>query len=452
MIDKLVNEFLGKCDYVDARVTDLSKEVVMLENGDTSNVFINSKSFGVRVMVKGGWGLCYSNDFSNARSVFDKALKMAMLSKKNDKVDFKGVPRVSDDKKYKYKIDPFSVDPVNKISMLKEYESLLKKDSKIKSSSLVMESGREDRTVYAPNVSVHQEFTVNVFRASVTAKEGSVIESARKNFSRLGGYEVFNDLTPDLVSKELTARVNQLLTAKAPKPERADIICDPVMTGLFFHEAVGHACEADAIIGKASVFSGLKNSLIASEEINLSDDPTIDERGFYWYDDDGFKSKETPLIINGVLSGFMHSVRTANELGESPSGNARAMSAEFPPIPRMSNTVLKKGSHSFDDLVSDLCDGYYVKGFNGGVVDPTTGQFSFGASECYRVKNGVILEPLRDVTLAGNILESLKTIKVGNDPSMSHVSGTCGKQEQYARVGDYCPSILVKDVIVGGSA
>ena len=451
MIDKLVNEFLGKCDYVDARVVELSKEVVMLENGDTSNVFINSRSFGVRVMVKGGWGLCYSNDFSNARSVFDKALKMASLSKKVS-ADFKGVPKASDDKKYPYKTDPFSVDPINKISMLKEYESLLKKDSKVKSTSLIMESGREDRTVYAPDVNVHQEFTVNVFRASVTAREGSVIQSARKNYSRLGGYEVFNDLEPDVVSKDLTSRVNQLLTAKAPKPERADIICDPMMTGLFFHEAVGHACEADAIIGKASVFSGLKNSLIANEEVNLFDDPTIHERGFYWYDDEGVKTKKTPLIVNGVLSGFMHTLRTANELNELPSGNARAMSADFPPIPRMSNTVLKKGSHSFDDLVSELRDGYYVKGFNGGVVDPTTGQFSFGASECYHVKNGVILEPLRDVTLAGNILESLKNIKVGNDPCMSHVSGTCGKQEQYARVGDYCPSILVKDVIVGGSA
>jgi TldD protein len=148
----------------------------------------------------------------------------------------------------------------------------------------------------------------------------------------------------------------------------------------------------------------------------------------------------------------MHSLKTANEMNVKPTGNARIMNAEHSPLPRMSNTTLKSGKWSVDELIHEAREGYLVKGFKGGVVEPITGQFTFGASECFKIVNGEIGEPLRDVTLAGNILETLKAIKVGKDVTKTRLTGTCGKAAQHLRVGDYCPSILVKEVIVGGSA
>jgi len=74
MIRRLVEEYAGKCDYVDVRVHELSKETILLENGETSNIFLNNKSFGVRTLYKGGWGMCFSHDFDKAKEVFEKTI------------------------------------------------------------------------------------------------------------------------------------------------------------------------------------------------------------------------------------------------------------------------------------------------------------------------------------------------------------------------------------------
>ncbi len=449
MIRSLVKEYETKCDFIDTRIYEIKKEVISIENNVTSNIYLDSKSFGVRVLVNGGWGMAYSNDFGNAREVFEKALKMAKLSA-GEKKEFKGAPPVTDSREYAYITDPFLITPSEKLEMLKDYEKELKKEKLIRNSRLILECSRVRKSVIAPGVDVNQEFTNNLFRAFVTAREGNVIQSVSKHYSRLGGYEVLDDLSPNSVAEELIGRVKRLLHARAPKAERSAVVCDPMMTGLFFHEAVGHACEADSILNNASVFKGMLNKKVASDEVNLVDDPTIKERGFYWYDDEGIRASPTPLITNGILTGFMHSLRTANEMGELPTGNGRVMNADYPPIPRMSNTVLKPGKWKVDDLIKEVRNGYLVKGFSGGVVDPITGQFSFGASECFRIRNGEVGEPLRDVTLAGNILEALRGIKVADDATKTHLTGTCGKDGQGVRVGDYCPSILVREVIVGG--
>ncbi|MFA5406039.1 MAG: TldD/PmbA family protein [Candidatus Nanoarchaeia archaeon] len=452
MIEQLVNEFSSKCDYVDARVHELKKELIILENSETNNIFLNNKTYGVRALYKGGWGFCYSNDFTDARSVFNKALRIAKLSSTGKRVDFISPVKTIDYKKIKYKIDPFNVEPVDKIKMLQGYEQLLTKDAKIKNTYLSIDCSREDRIVYAPGISIRQEFTNNFLRVNATAREGDVIQSVYHRHSELGGYECINKIRPSVITKTLIERVNRQLHAKAPKPGKAVVVCDPQMTGLFFHEAVGHACEADAVINNSSVFKGKRGELIGSEEINLFNDPTINERGFYWYDDEGVKARETPLIVGGVLAGYLHSIKTANELSENPTGNGRCMGAEYNPIPRMSNMILKQGKWSPDELITEAKNGYLVKGFTGGVVDPISGQFSFGASECFRIVNGQVTEPLRDVALGSSILDALKSIKVGNDYQRSNSGGTCGKDGQGVRVGEACPSILIKDVIIGGSA
>lgn len=451
MIDSLVKEFSAKCDYVDARVHEASKEIVVLENGETNNIFTNNKSLGVRVLSKGGWGMAYSYNQENARELFNKALKIAKLTP-NPISDFKPPKSVTADKKYHYKTDPFSVEPVNKIKLLRSFESRLKNNESVKNVKSLLVNSRVNKRVIAPGVDVKQEYTINDFKIAVTAREGAVIQSTIDIYSKLGGYEVINSLNVDEQSDELLERINRLLHAKAPKPERASVVCDPRMTGLFFHEAVGHACEADTIINQASVFQEMKNKMVASKEVNLVDDPTVKERGFYWYDDEGVKAAPTKLITNGELTGLLHSLKTANNLGEEPTGNGRAMNAESPPIPRMSNTILKPGDWGFEDLIKEAGNGYLVKGFTGGVVDPITGQFSFGATECYRIVNGEVTEPLRDVTLAGSILETLRGIKVGSDIKKTRLASNCGKAGQLVRVGEKCPSILIEEAVIGGSA
>ncbi len=120
------------------------------------------------------------------------------------------------------------------------------------------------------------------------------------------------------------------------------------------------------------------------------------------------------------------------------------------PIVRMSNTYLKPGEMKFDELIEDLKDGIYLKGSRGGQVDTGKGVFQFNAAESFRIENGEVEEPLRDVSLSGNILEILRKVDgVGRDFHMG--VGFCGKSGQTAPVGDGGPHTRVSEATVGGA-
>ena len=79
-----------------------------------------------------------------------------------------------------------------------------------------------------------------------------------------------------------------------------DIILDPDLAGLLAHEAIGHACEADAIYNKMSILRNKLNTKLAPDFVNLVDnpDPTKENRfGALYYDDEGFIAKNKELAI-----------------------------------------------------------------------------------------------------------------------------------------------------------
>jgi len=117
----------------------------------------------------------------------------------------------------------------------------------------------------------------------------------------------------------------------------------------------------------------------------------------------------------------------------------------------MSNTFLEPGNMSFEELIEDIKDGIYLKGSRGGQVDTGKGIFQFNAAESFKIENGQIKEPLRDVSLSGNILETLKNIDaLGSDFELG--IGFCGKSGQSVPVGDGGPHTRILDALVGGSS
>ena len=69
----------------------------------------------------------------------------------------------------------------------------------------------------------------------------------------------------------------------------------------------------------------------------------------------------------------------------------------------------------------------------------------------FKIENGEITTPLRDVSLSGNILETLKNVDaIGNDFELS--VGFCGKDGQTAPVGDGGPHTRILNALVGGSS
>ncbi|HLB27891.1 MAG TPA: TldD/PmbA family protein, partial [Dehalococcoidales bacterium] len=187
-----------------------------------------------------------------------------------------------------------------------------------------------------------------------------------------------------------------------------------------------------------------------SKELNIVDGAAVPNlRGSYKYDDEGTPATKTYLIREGKLTGRLHSRETAAKMGEPPSGNARAINYRFPPIVRMTNTYIEPSKATFEDIISDVKEGVYVKNWCGGTTSME--MFTFSAGEAYMIRNGKIAETLRPVVLTGNVFATLKNIDaIGNDLDFNQ-GGGCGKAGQSPLpVSNGSPHIRIRRCLVGG--
>ena len=224
--------------------------------------------------------------------------------------------------------------------------------------------------------------------------------------------------------------------------------------GILLHEAVGHGLEGDFNRKKTSAFAGLMGQQVAAKGVTVLDDGTIpDRRGSITVDDEGTPSGKNVLIEDGVLVGFMQDRQNARLMGVKPTGNGRRESFAHIPMPRMTNTYMLSGDARPGDIVADVKDGIYAVGFGGGQVDITNGKFVFSCTEAYRVKNGVVGDPVKGATLIGDGATALRNIRaIGNDMTLDPGIGNCGKAGQWVPVGVGQPTLLIGGLTVGGSA
>lgn len=233
-----------------------------------------------------------------------------------------------------------------------------------------------------------------------------------------------------------------------------DVVLGPGWPGILLHEAVGHGLEGDFNRKKASAFAGLMGQQVAAPGVTVVDDGTIpDRRGSLSVDDEGTPPARNVLIEDGVLVGYMQDRQNARLMGVTPTGNGRRESFAHVPMPRMTNTYMPGGDADPAEILADLKDGIYAVGFGGGQVDITNGKFVFSCTEAYRVKNGVVGDPIRGATLIGDGATALQQVRaIGNDMSLDPGIGNCGKQGQWVPVGVGQPTLMIGGLTVGGSA
>ncbi|MTH78606.1 metalloprotease TldD [Paracoccus aestuariivivens] len=233
-----------------------------------------------------------------------------------------------------------------------------------------------------------------------------------------------------------------------------DVVLGPGWPGILLHEAVGHGLEGDFNRKGHSAFAGLMGQRVAASGVTVIDDGTIpDRRGSISVDDEGNAPARNVLIEDGILVGYMQDRQNARLMGVEPTGNGRRQSYAHAPMPRMTNTFMLAGSEDPASILSGLDDGIYAVGFGGGQVDITNGKFVFSCTEAYRVKNGVVGDPIRGATIIGDGATALQKIRaIGNDLALDPGIGNCGKQGQWVPVGVGLPSLMIGGLTIGGSA
>ena len=242
-----------------------------------------------------------------------------------------------------------------------------------------------------------------------------------------------------------------MLSARKAPGGRMPVVLSSEAGGTMVHEAVGHGLEADLSQNGLSVYTGRVGEQIGSPLVTVLDDATLPgRRGSFRFDDEGIEAQKTVLVENGVLKGFMYDRITAMKDNASSTGNGRRESYQARPIPRMTNTMIASGESDPADIIRACEKGLLVKKMGGGQVNTVNGDFVFEINEGYMIEKGQVGEPVRGATLVGNGPAVLKSITmVGTD--LGFAIGTCGKDGQGAPVSDAQPTLMITDIVVGGS-
>ena len=440
-------------DFYDTRIIKSVSTSIILDNGEIREISNNFSSGGaVRVLDTGSWGFvsldgvhdnldaAISSAEKLAESVKNKSprnpIRLAPIKKPN----LENLPGIKE--------KPRDIPIEDKVKLLLEIEKNAKMDGIQSTNAMYSESLINVKYSSSEGLDCEYSLTRVGFAISAIAQSEGIYQIGRESRFGVMGFELFKMHDAFELAQNAAKTAKELLSAKTPKAGTYPVILDQELAGVFIHEAVGHAVEADHVLGGNSILSGKIGEQIASPFITVYDDPSLHEYGYYPFDDEGAQSKRTTLIEKGVLTSFIHSRETAGKLG-GESRNSRAQ-GDARPVIRMSNTFIAPEGMKFDEMLSELKDGIYLKGSRGGQVNTGEGVFQFNAERGFIVRDGELTTSLRDVSLSGNTLEILNNVSaVGNDLELN--SGRCGKAGQLVPVSDGAPHVLVNRAMVGGS-
>ncbi|BCA62109.1 protease TldD [Sphingomonas sp. HMP9] len=274
----------------------------------------------------------------------------------------------------------------------------------------------------------------------------------------IGGRYLYNDLfEPATYNRAIDEALSQALvnleSVAAPAGEMT-VLLGNGWPGILLHEAIGHGLEGDFNRKGTSAFSGRIGERVAAEGVTVVDDGSLqDRRGSLTIDDEGTPTRETVLIEDGILKGYMQDRLNARLMGVEATGNGRRESYAHAPMPRMTNTFMKAGNDDPAELLSRVKKGIFAKAFGGGQVDIVSGKFVFSCTEAYLIEDGKLGAPIKGATLIGDGPSSLTKVRgIGNDFALDEGIGICGKGGQSVPAGVGQPTLLVDGLTVGGTA
>lgn len=443
--------YRDRVDYLEIRLeqsesTLISYRSVQLDAVDRSFSLIG----GVRACHNGGWSFVTFNGLNDLTDRIEDAIAQARLVGQ-ETTQLAEVEPIQDYVAVEFGHDPRGISLDTKRQLIEDYNRLLVEFDPRIQTTMSSYSDRFKTTYFVNSLGtcIAQERLDVSGRFSVVARGAdNVVRQGFDSIHSRSDYDVLNGIEAQVT--QAAERAIRQLDAKPVKGGQYTVVLDPYLAGVFIHEAFGHLSEADFVYENPRMQELLVlGKPMAISQLNVVDDGTMpDLPGSLKYDDEGVPTQRKYLIKEGVLTQRLHNRETAGKMQEQATGNARAITAMHPPIVRMTNTGIEPGDATFEQMIKDIQEGVYAVRMLGG---QTNGEmFTFAAAEGYMIRNGEIAESVSDVTLTGNVFQTLKDIEaIGNDSV--YKSGGCGKGGQSPLpVSTGGPHVRIQNVVVGG--
>lgn len=451
MKDKLFAALKGQqADYIEIRLDESNSSRLVYRGERLEEAGRTASSGGnVRALVRGGWGFVSFNNMQDLAAKVTQAVQHARHVGKEESY-FSPVTPVIDRVEASFKKNPVEVPLSRKKELMDEYNRLLLDTPGIRTTSIGYTDVKKKVTLATSEGAYIEQGRIDLnLRLTAIASRDSDVQQVGLSMGSKGDFAAVEGLHDQV--RDIARRAVNMLSAPHVRGGAYTVVLDPILAGVFVHEAFGHLSEADHIYENPQLREIMVlGKRFGGKHLNIVDGAAVPGyRGSYKYDDEGAPATKTYLIREGVLNSRLHSRETAARMGEQPTGNARAINYMYPPIVRMTNTYIEPGATTLEEMLGDIKEGVYACNWYGGTT--SLEMFTFSAGEAYMIRHGKIAEMIRPVVLTGNVFTTLHNIDaIGNDLEMNQ-GGGCGKAGQSPLpVSNGSPHIRIQNCLVGG--
>ncbi|HKP19084.1 MAG TPA: TldD/PmbA family protein [Gaiellaceae bacterium] len=460
-------------EYADARVVVRRAQSVATKNGRVETLSdAETEGIGVRVLVVGAWGFACHGSVS-ATAARDAALRACSFA---DAAGGSGeralAPLEAASGTYRTPVerDPFAVSVGDKVALcLRAEEALRHADVTVRKASVRAQSERK-LFLSSQGAEIEQELVECGGGIEALAVGDGLVQvraypSIHVGSSAQAGWEYVEALGLEREAPRVAEEAAALLRAEECPSGVTTVVIDAEQLQLQVHESVGHPTELDRVYGTEAAYAGtsflhpadLDSLRYGSEHMNITADSTsAGGLGSFGFDDEGVPAAREPVVVEGVLRGFLTSRETAARLGRGAGGSMRADGWARMPLVRMTNLHLEPGSGSLEELISEVDDGIYLETNRSWSIDDKRLNFQFGTQIAREIKRGKLGRLFRDATYTGAtpvFWGSLDRV-AGPDEWLMYGMTNCGKGQpgQNAHVSHGAAPARFRNVQVGVKA
>ncbi len=401
-----------------------------------------SKGVGVRAFHEGRLGYAYTSglDDDDVRRAIREACENARYSAPDPHNCLPARAEYSQDDLglYSPEVEETSVD--RKVEMALELEDLaLQEDPRIKNVDTTLYADSVYRIALANSLGFCGSYMGSDCHCYISpiAREG---EESQSGFSFAVGKKP-SDLDLRFTAREAVEKAISLLGSRSIPSRRTTLVLDNLIAAEFLG-VIASALSAEAVQKGRSLFAGKLGEKVGSSVVNIYDDGLM-HSGLATtpFDDEGVPSRKNEIVTEGFLRSYLHTTYTASRGETDSTGNARRGSYRERPRVSPTNFYLSTGEKSKKEIIGEIDQGVlvlYLVGVHAG-ANPISGEISLGAMG-QLIKNGEIDMPLREITIAGHMLDFLHNITlIGNDLRFIPAMGSLGS-----------PTLVIDGVMVAG--
>ncbi|HUR13183.1 MAG TPA: TldD/PmbA family protein [Mycobacteriales bacterium] len=464
--------------HADVRVERLREQDVHVRDGRLQSLSDDvGVGIAVRVVHDGTWGFASSPDVTpeEAARLAKEAVAVARVATplNHQPVELAEEP-VHPDATWvsAYDVDPFSVDPKDKVALFEEWSRRLLAHDEVDHVDVSLQQALENKFYadLAGTTTTQQRVRLQPHVTGTRVDPGGGFETMRTNAPPVGrGWEYLTtgwDWDDELA--QMPERLVEKAKASSVEPGRYDLVIDPTNLWLTIHESIGHATELDRALGYEAAYAGTSfatldqlGSLRYGTDLMHVTGDRVTPHGLstVGFDDEGVAAQQWDIVRGGTLVGYQLDRRMARQnaaaLGTDRSnGCAFADSPHHVPVQRMPNVSLQPvaGGPTTEELIAGVERGIYVVGDKSWSIDMQRYNFQFTGQRFYEIKAGRLVGQLRDVAYQATTTEFWGSMEAVGGPQTYLLGGAfnCGKAQpgQVAAVTHGCPVALFTNVNV----